>query len=116
MSIATLAKPQISLVTPAKPRVRSLPYDEPSFERVQVTHKHITAYFSDGRLVSVPLWWSWRLEQATQEQRSHYEIIGAGRTVYWPDVDEHLSVQGFFTGTPAPRPPAKSTQKSAFIF
>ncbi|MGB0386157.1 MAG: DUF2442 domain-containing protein [Ardenticatenaceae bacterium] len=110
MSIATRTKPQMSpstsersrMTTLAKPQVRR--YEEPSFEYVQVTQEHITACFSDDRIVSVPLWWSWRLEQATPQQREHYEIIGAGRTVYWPDLDEHLSVQGFFIGTPAPRP------------
>jgi hypothetical protein len=66
-----------------------------------VTADHITAYLSDGRVVSVPLWWSWRLEQATNAQQANYQIIGAGYTVYWPEIDEHLSVQGFLTGTPA---------------
>lgn len=80
-------------------------------EGVQVTQEYITACFSDNRIVSVPLWWSWRLEQATAQQREHYEIIGAGHTVYWPDLDEHLSVQGFFMGTPAPRP--KKAAKTA---
>ena len=74
------------------------------FERLEVTASHILAYLSDGRMVGVPLWWSWRLEGATDEQRAHYEIIGAGHTAYWPDIDEHLSVMGFLRGTPAPRP------------
>ena len=86
-----------------KPQPIHVGYEEPHFEFVVVTEDRITAYLSDQRTVSVPLWWSWRLEQATQEQRRRYEIIGSGRTVFWPAVDEHLSVQGFFAGTPAPR-------------
>lgn len=78
--------------------------EEPQFRRVEVTDEYITAYFTDGRIVSVPLWWSWRLEEADPEQRARWEIIGAGRTVYWPEIDEHLSTQGFFSGTPALRP------------
>jgi hypothetical protein len=83
-------------------------YGDPIFDRLEVTDEFITAYLSDGRTVGVPLRWSWRLEQATPEQRNNWEIIGAGRTAHWPDVDEHLSVNGFLNGTPAPRPKAKS--------
>ncbi len=77
---------------------------EPRFVAVGVTDDRIVATFSDDRIVSVPLWWSWRLEQASPVERNNVQIIGAGSTVYWPDIDEHLSVQGFLSGTPAPRP------------
>ena len=93
----------MSTVTMIKPQPILVDFEEPRFEYIVVTADRITAHLSDQRTVSVPLWWSWRLEQATQEQRKHYEIIGSGRTAYWPDIDEHLSVQGFFTGAPAPR-------------
>ena len=79
----------------------------PAFVSINVTASHITAYLTDERIVSVPLWWSWRLEQASQKERNNVHIIGAGRTAWWPDVDEHLSVQGFLSGTPAPRPQAQ---------
>jgi hypothetical protein len=94
----------MNIASKAKSPNRPSDHEEPQFEQVEVTNERIVAYFSDGRIVSVPLWWSWRLEQAVPEQRANYEIIGSGRTVYWPDVDEHLSAQGFLTGTPAPRP------------
>ena len=83
------------------------PADEPlKFVEIQVTAAQITAELSDGRVVSVPLWWSWRSEQASPLERQNYELIGAGTTAYWPDIDEHLSVHGFLTGSPAPRPPS----------
>ena len=83
------------------------PTKEPlKFIAIQVTDKQITAELSDGRVISLPLWWSWRLEQASPLQRRNYEIIGPGATAYWPDIDEHLSVDGFLTGSPAPRPPS----------
>src|SRR5438552_425883 len=85
---------------------------EPRFVEVNITAGRIVATFSDDRIVSVPLWWSWRLEQASVTERSHYQILGAGRTVYWPDVDEHLSVQGFFIGTPAPRPRSNNPSRA----
>ncbi len=55
---------------------------------VEVTDDTITAYLVDGRTISVPLAWSWRLSEATPEQRAHYEIIGDGEGIRWPDIDE----------------------------
>jgi hypothetical protein len=72
--------------------------------KVAVTDECITAYLDDGRIVSVPLWWSWRLEGATPAQRANWEIIGDGYGFHWPDVDEDLSVEGMVLGSPAPRP------------
>ena len=71
--------------------------------RVEITNERITAYLADGRSVSVPLWWSWRLERATPAQRANYEIYPDGG-FHWPDVDEDLSVEGMIFGSPAPRP------------
>jgi len=71
---------------------------------VKVTDELITFYLVDGRVVSVPLAWSWRLSEATPAQRSNFEIIGDGHGVHWPDVDEDLSVEGMFHGVPARRP------------
>jgi hypothetical protein len=58
----------------------------------------------DGRVVSTPLSWSWRLTDASPAQRENYEIIGDGQGVHWPDIDEDLSVEGMFRGVPARRP------------
>ena len=71
---------------------------------VNVTEDTITAYLVDGRTISVPLAWSWRLSEATSEQREHYEIIGDGQGIHWPDIDEDISAEGMLYGTPAPRP------------
>ncbi|MBI5193926.1 MAG: DUF2442 domain-containing protein [Nitrospirae bacterium] len=69
-----------------------------------VTDDIITAHLIDGRTISVPLAWSWRLSEATPEQRLNYEIIGDGQGIHWPDVDEDISVEGMLYGSPAPRP------------
>ena len=70
---------------------------------MDVTEDTITAYLVDGRTISVPLVWSWRLSEATPEQRANYEIIGDGEGVHWPDIDEDISAEGMLYGTPAPR-------------
>ena len=77
---------------------------EPRIKNVSVTDGEIIVHLADGRVVSVPLAWSWRLSDATPAQRANYEILGEGQGVHWPDIDEDLSAQGFLTGTPARRP------------
>ncbi len=76
----------------------------PAIQAVSITNEEIIARLADGRTISVPLAWSWRLSDATVTQRGHFEIIGAGEGVHWPDVDEDISVRGMLDGVPAPRP------------
>jgi hypothetical protein len=77
---------------------------EPRIKQVEVTEDTITAFLVDGRMISVPLAWSWRLSDATPEQRSKWELIGDGQGVHWPDIDEDISAQGMLYGVPARRP------------
>jgi hypothetical protein len=81
--------------------------NEPRIASVVVTDDEIIATLVDGRRISVPLVWSWRLAGATPEQRQNYEIIGSGQGVHWPDIDEDISALGMLTGSPAG--PAKQT-------
>lgn len=74
---------------------------EPLIRSVEVTEDEITAHLSDGRTISVPLAWSWRLSAATPEQRRNFRLIGAGQGIHWPDVDEDISVHGMLFGIPA---------------
>ncbi|WP_423825013.1 DUF2442 domain-containing protein [Salinibacter ruber] len=69
-----------------------------------VSDSSIAFELTDGRSVSVPLSWSWRLEGATEEERQNFQISPSGHSVHWPDVDEDLSAHGALRGTPAPRP------------
>jgi hypothetical protein len=71
---------------------------------VQVSDDSIVAELADGRTISVPLAWSWRLSDATPEQRANWRLIGSGEGVHWPDVDEDISVRGMLDGIPAARP------------
>ena len=77
---------------------------EPRIKDVRVTDETITAYLADGRIVSVPLAWSWRLSEATLAQRSHWEIISEGLGIHWPEIDEDISAEGMLSGVPAKRP------------
>ena len=80
---------------------------EPRISTIEVSDETITAHLTDGRVISVPLVWSWRLANATPEQRKNFQIIGNGQGVHWPDVDEDISAIGMLDGTPAK--PTKQT-------
>jgi Protein of unknown function (DUF2442) len=48
----------------------------------------------DGRTLGVPLVWFPRLDKATPEQRSRWQLIPGSDAVHWPEIDEDLSVSG----------------------
>ena len=86
---------------------------ESRIDHVDVTDETITAYLDDGRVISVPLAWSWRLLEATPGQRANWTLIGDGHGVHWPDVDEDLSADGMLNGVPARRPGIAKNGRSA---
>ena len=77
---------------------------ESRIDHIEVTDETITAHLVDGRVISVPLAWSWRLAEATPTQRANWTLVGDGHGVHWPDVDEDLSADGMLNGVPARRP------------
>jgi len=85
--------------------------NDPRIEQVRVTEDEIIAQLVDGRVISVPLAWSWRLAEATPAQRANFRLIGTGQGVHWPDVDEDISVEGMLQGTPARRPTSRRPAK-----
>jgi hypothetical protein len=74
---------------------------DPRIKDIKIDKDTITAFLEDGRVVSVPLTWSWRLLKATEKQRNNYVISKNGLGVHWPDIDEDLSAKGFLYGIPA---------------
>lgn len=74
---------------------------EPRIAKVFIDDETITAQLMDGRTISVPLAWSWRLSEASPAQRAQYEIIGDGLGIHWPDIDEDISAEGMLHGIPA---------------
>lgn len=77
---------------------------EARIQSVSVTDDAISAHLVDGRTISVPLAWPWRLSEGSPEQRSRFEILGSGSGIHWPDVDEDISVEGMLHGIPARHP------------
>lgn len=85
---------------------------EPRILSLQVTKDEIIAQLADGRRISVPLAWSWRLADATPEQRRKFELLGNGQGVTWPELDEDISAWGMLYGIPARRPVSKTSNPS----
>ena len=71
---------------------------DPCAVRVTANESHLVVELDDGRTVSVPLAFYPRLVHATLAERQHCEIFGQGSAIEWPDVDEHLSVEGILAG------------------
>jgi Protein of unknown function (DUF2442) len=54
----------------------------------------LVVHLEDGRSLTVPLEWFPRLRDATPEARCHWELMGHGLGIHWPELDEDLSVAG----------------------
>lgn len=63
-------------------------------DKVWLTDTAICIRTSDGREASEEFADFQRLKWATPEQRGNYEITPYG--IYWPELDEDLSFDGFF--------------------
>lgn len=74
-------------------------------EDVSLSDDSFTVELMDGRSIHTPLAWFPRLLHATPEQREHWQVVGAGYGIHWPDVDEDISSEGLLRGAPAPRGP-----------
>lgn len=78
-------------------RIASVEVREPTDDH----EGRIVVDLEDGRRISVPISWSWRLEEAEPEERQDPEISPSRRLIRWPEVDEDLSVSGLLRGGPA---------------
>ena len=66
-------------------------------EKVWFDDENIYIHTNDGTQKSHPLRWFDRLWNATPEQRARYELSSWGDSIHWPELDEDLSLEGFYT-------------------
>ena len=71
----------------------------PQAQNVIFTDDAIIVELVDGRTISAPLVWFPKLSQASKEQLNHWELLGDGEGIHWPEIDEDLSVAGLLAGT-----------------
>ena len=67
-------------------------------QSIAIDQDSLTVNLAEGRSIIVPIVWYPRLWYGTTEERSHYEIIGDGMYLHWPDLDEDLSTAGILAG------------------
>src|SRR5437867_1817855 len=68
----------------------------PAVTEVVVNDEVLGCHLEDGRFISVPLAFYPTLALATQEERRRFEI--SGFSVYWPDLDADIGVEGLLAG------------------
>jgi hypothetical protein len=71
---------------------------EPIISNVEFEDEKFIIELADGRSLSVPLTWYPRLLAATPSERVHWQLLGDGFGIEWPDLDEHISVEGLLAG------------------
>lgn len=67
-------------------------------QNVSVNEDSLTVDLEDGRTITVPLAWFPRLVSGTPTERANYGFIGSGGGIYWPDLDEDISVASLLAG------------------
>ena len=72
--------------------------EDPSAVEVSVSSKHLTVELADGRRVLIPLTWYPRLLNASKAERQNWRLLGDGYAIEWPDLDEHIGVEGLLAG------------------
>ncbi len=73
---------------------------------VRITDDELQVALEDGRTISVPLAWFPRLLHGTPEERNHWELIGEGEGIHWPQLDEDIAVHHLLLGIPSQESPA----------
>ena len=71
---------------------------DPIAVEVTVTDKKLFVELEDGRSIAVPLEWYPRLLHGTVEERQNYQLLGDGYAIEWPDLDEHIGIEGLLAG------------------
>jgi Protein of unknown function (DUF2442) len=71
---------------------------DPVAIRVSFSAKDMTVELGDGRRLLIPLKWYPRLMNAANAERQNWRLLGDGYAIQWPDLDEHIGVEGLLAG------------------
>lgn len=101
-----MALPEVSFVKPSESSMTDAPsYSlvggvtaprpsraEARARTVTVSSAKLTVELTDGRTLAVPLTWFPRLIEASPRERKNFRLVGDGRLIHWPAVDEDVDV------------------------
>jgi hypothetical protein len=68
---------------------------------VAVSEDTLSVELADGRTIAAPLAWYPRLAHATAGEQASWRLIGGGRGIHWPAIDEDISVANLLAGQPS---------------
>jgi hypothetical protein len=69
--------------------------------QIEVSADTLSVELADGRTLAVPLAWYPRLVHASAEERGSWRLLGGGRGIHWPALDEDISVTNLLAGQPS---------------
>ena len=70
----------------------------PQAVEVRVSAELLEVRLSDGRTISAPLNWYPRLADGSLAERNHWQLLGDGHGIHWPELDEDISVENLLLG------------------
>jgi hypothetical protein len=71
---------------------------EPAAVRVTIIDEKLIVDLADGRSIVVPLAWYPRLMYGSSQERQNWQLLGDGYAIEWPDLDEHIGIEGLLAG------------------
>ena len=72
--------------------------EEPLAIDISFGDENMIVELADGRSLTIPLEWYPRLFYGTSEERQNWQLLGDGYAIEWPDLDEHIGVEGLLAG------------------
>ncbi len=71
---------------------------EPTIKEVEITNEKLIVNLEDGRTIIIPLEWYPRLAYSSLSERENLRLLGDGYAIEWPDLDEHIGIEGLLAG------------------
>ena len=71
---------------------------DPIAVNVALTADHLIVELADGRSFTVPLTWYPRLLHSSEGERQNWQLLGDGYAIEWPELDEHIGIEGLLAG------------------
>ena len=69
--------------------------------QVEVSEDTLSVELADGRTIAAPLAWYPRLAHGSAQERGSRRLLGGGRGIHWPALDEDISVANLLAGQPS---------------
>lgn len=71
---------------------------EPTIVDLMIDEEKLIVDLEDGRSLIIPLTWYPRLLHGTLAERQNWQLLGDGYAIEWPDLDEHIGIEGLLAG------------------